>query len=292
MTSPVTLSRFDVGLVNERLHSSDATLPNSACLFSSVSVTYTVRRIFRIPALVKTMQFPSEEKQRVLFRRLREINPTLFEHVNPAHQTLFLRQYRDNFRSFRLPTEQMSFTILNQYSLVGSPYGQNVECFWKGPESRNFIIAHCSGLIEELHDLATNGIAICSGEDAENFNIVVFNIADVSHMQYVLGRVGLTVKYGCFRCNKEQGKWANTTSETAEPETVAEMVKLGEEALAELGPDPKNETTTYTNFHHRNCGQVQTVHVPSVIFEKIPPCGLHLILAVHRLLWKCTVSLA
>ena len=257
-----------------------------------MSVTDTIRRIFRIPALVKTMQFPSEGKQRVLFRKLREIDPTLFEHLNPAHRTLFLRQTGDNFRSFRLPTEQMSFTILNQYSLVGSPYGQNVECLWRGPESRNFIIAHCSGLFEELHELATNGIVIGSGEDAEKFNIVVFYVADLSHMQYVLGRVGLTAKYGCFRCKKEQGKWANTPSETAEPLTVREMVKLGEEALAELGPDPKNGTTVYTNFHHRNWGQVQTVLFPSVILETIPPCGLHLILAVHRLLWKCTVSLA
>ena len=113
-------------------------------------------------------------------------------------------------------------------------------------------------------------------------------------MQYVLGRAGLTAKNGCFRCKKSIQKWSNLKLPIADRLTVEEIVGLGKEALEVLGHNPREDTrsTLFTNLHHTHFGQIQPPLFSSVVQETIPPCGLHLILAIHRMFWKVIHSVS
>ena len=150
--------------------------------------------------------------QAKLFELLKEKDRQLYSGLRTDCKTLFIRQSGDNYRSFRMPTQQMSFSVLNLKKLVGSPFGQVISGIWRGQECRHLISVHCLELFEELDTMARNGIDInCDGVET-HFNVIVLYVADLSHMGYVLGRAGLTAKYGCWRCKKEQGKWADAKS--------------------------------------------------------------------------------
>ena len=124
----------------------------------------------------------------------------------------FFRQTGDNFRSFHLPTQQMSFSILNINELVNSPSGQILQCLWRGPEDATFIEAHCLGMFQSLEKLSKEGVTlnIPANDDqpsvVETFNVVIFYVADLPHLTKVLGRVSTNAMYGCWHCKTEQKK--------------------------------------------------------------------------------------
>ena len=133
----------------------------------------------------------------------------------------------------------------------------------------------------------------------EEFNVVVIYVADLSHMEKVMGRVSCTAKYGCMRCKKPSSAWAHIAVDSddddsvqtegsvpAEELTVAEMVHHGQVAEKELGLHPREDSRAYTNFHQAHFGQVAPVLLPCLVQKTIPPCSLHLILSVHRMFWK------
>ena len=281
------LKGLDVGPLTTKQHGPAVFSPPFDCLCASSNLVDSLKRIFMTQSLFDLLTFPSLAQQKDLFDALQFANPELFQGLNASHRTVFIRQTGDNFRSFRLPTEQMSFCLLNMAQHTGSPNSQIVNCIWRGSEDRQYIQAHCHGLYQELAMITKNGIdLLCPGQTLpEHFNVVVLYVADLSHMQYVLGRVSVTAKYGCFRCKKELNGCDKQTSPPAERLSVVEMVELGKEAERTLGPNPR-EDKEYTSFHQTHFGQVQPPLFSALVQETMPPCGLHLVLAIHRIFWK------
>ena len=117
---------------------------------ASISTIDTLRRVFKCSNLYSKMSFLSSDKQAALFSKLKEDDGSLYAGLEETCRTIFLRQTRDNYRSFRLPTQQMLLNIMNLTSLLNSPLGQFVQCFWRGQESRENIVAHCTALFAEL----------------------------------------------------------------------------------------------------------------------------------------------
>jgi len=70
------------------------------------------------------------------------------------------------------------------------------------------------------------------------------------------------------------------------------LVRYGEKAAKELGANPKEDSRAYTAFHQKHFGQIAPLLFSSLIQETVPPCSLHLILAIHRQFWKIIHSFA
>ncbi|XP_066932109.1 uncharacterized protein [Clytia hemisphaerica] len=64
------------------------------------------------------------------------------------------------------------------------------------------------------------------------------------------------------------------------------MVTEGKKAVEFLGEDPNKDSQKYKKYTHQSFGQWGSVLFEGTIIEFVPPCGLHLILAHHRYLWK------
>ena len=64
-------------------------------------------------------------------------------------------------------------------------------------------------MFTELQDLVQRGIQLkLPNRTVEQFNVIVFYVADLSHRKKVLGRTSCTSKYGCWRCAKPSSEWA------------------------------------------------------------------------------------
>ena len=198
------LRELDVGPIIHLPHDESHTQV-SGCICAVTKLKDTMQRLISTKQLFDSMEFPSMADQAKLFELLKEKDRQLYSGLRIDCKTLFIRQSGDNYRSFRMPTQQMSFSVLNLKKLVGSPFGQVISGIWRGEECRHLISVHCLELFEELDTMVRNGIDInCDGVET-HFNVIVLYGADLSHMGYVLGRAGLTAKYGCWRCKKEQG---------------------------------------------------------------------------------------
>ena len=281
------LEGLDVGPILKKDHVGN--LPQTAtgdCMCVSVSTRDTLERIFRSSRLYSKMAFIDINKQEPLFTKLKTLNKDVFNSLDCSKRTLFVRQTGDNYRCFRLPTQQMSFNLMN-LPYLNSPLAQFVQCLWRGEENRKFICVHCSKLYAELEEISQNGIDLTlpSGQ-AEHFNVIVIYVADLSHMEKVLGRASCTAKYGCWRCKKESGKWAKLQNEPAERISVRRLLRYGQKGDQELGANPRDDTKAYTEFHHSHFGQVSSFLFTSLCQPTMPPCSLHLILAMHRIFWK------
>ena len=64
------------------------------------------------------------------------------------------------------------------------------------------------------------------------------------------------------------------------------MKERGERGEASLGRYPNKDAKLYKDFTSKNYGQYGKLLFDAMITEFIAPCGLHLILANHRYLWK------
>ena len=121
----------------------------------------------------------------------------------------------------------------------------------------------------------------------EHFNVVVFYVSDVIHLQEVLGRVSCNARYGCYLCTKENTVWAaKSVTRSADSLSMTYMRQAGSEALAKLGESPKDGSKEYTLFHQAHFGQIAPPLLSCVEGITMPPCGLHLTLAIHRFFWK------
>ena len=279
------IKSLDVGEIRRKEHACPPRVTALGdCMCVSASTTDTLQHVFKSAHLFKRMSFVEAGKQAALFEQLKQIDSHLYSGPNVLRRTIFLRQTGDNYRSFRLPMQQMSFNIMNMKSLLNSPLGQFIQCLWRGQEKREALVSHCTALFSELESLTQSGVKLtlpCG--TMEEFNVVVIYVADLSHMEKVMGRVSCTAKYGCMRCKKPSSAWAHIAEDSddndsvqtegsllAEELTVAEMVHHGQVVEKELGLHPREDSRAYTNFHQAHFGQVAPVLLPFLSAEDHP----------------------
>ena len=260
------------------------------CMCALTNFKETLQLILSKSELVSSMSFPTPEQQKNLLEQLYAKYPTLYENAarnRPDNRTIFLRETGDNFRAAgKHQTQQDSFTILNMRHLITSPAGQVLNGLWRGPESRDMLKRHLLATYKEMADCVQNGLTVTQEDGTvEIFNVVVFYVADYSHKKEVLGRAAVTAKFGCPHCKKPLNQWGKLIS-PASVLSVEEMVTLGAKAERELGTSPDKDSTQYANFHRSNFGQTGKPLLSCFPAECNLACSLHLILALHRQLWK------
>ena len=203
------IKSLDVGEIKRKEHACPPPVTALGdCMCVSASTTDTLQRVFKSTHLFKRMSFVEAGKQAALFEQLKQIDSHLYSGLNVFRRTIFLRQTGDNYRSFQLPTQQMLFKIMNMKSLLNSPLGQFIQCLWRGQEKREALVSHCTALFSELESLTRSGVRLtlpCG--TMEEFNVAMIYVADLSHMEKVMGRVSCTAKYGCMRCKKPSSAW-------------------------------------------------------------------------------------
>ena len=206
--------------------------------------------------LFKKFEFKTVDEQQNLFRFLKERNSTLFKSLDPTKRTIFLRQTGDNFRACaRLPTEQISFSILNIKTMVNNPYGQFINALWRGSESRNGLEIHIQDVLHELDKIAEEGIQLNVNGDVEHFNVIVFLVTDIGLLEKLLGKCSSTSMFGCFWCDKKKDDWDKPKRPEGKPQEIDDMLIDGNKALAELGKDPNRKCTKFTKFQQSHKGQ-------------------------------------
>ena len=122
------------------------------------------------------MEFYPQDKQEQLFTYLKSQDLETYQFLQPSNETIFLRQTGDNFRaSARMPTEQISFSILNLKQMVNNPYGQIINVLWRGQECRKGLNIHLKEYLEELHLVSKVGVDLIINGKLEYFNLVFFS---------------------------------------------------------------------------------------------------------------------
>ena len=100
--------------------------------------------------------------------------------------------------SQRRPSKEALLTPF--LALVSSPHGQLIEKLWRGNKSRTNLNMHCTAMFTELQDLVQCGIQLKPpNRTEEQFNVIVFYVADLSQMEKVLNCTSCTSKYCCWR---------------------------------------------------------------------------------------------
>jgi len=101
--------------------------------------------------LFSNMEFKSTEEQEILLHFLKDWDPNTYDNFKVDSRTFFLRQTGDNFRAAsRMPTEQISFSILNINEMINNPYGQFVNGIWRGKEYREGLEIHLGVMLMNL----------------------------------------------------------------------------------------------------------------------------------------------
>lgn len=237
--------------------------------------------------LFSKFQFPNIEQQNKLFQHLKKERNSLYKGLDADKRTLFLRETGDNFRAgAHQPTEQMSFSILNLTDLINSPNGQFLSSIWRGPESRQYIKAHMKGHYKDVTQAVEQGLALTINGSFETFNVIAFCIADLCHLKETLGKCLCTAMYGCYWCRKKISAWDDSRPSTSPPQTIADMETWAKQAEKVLGENPLKGSTAYTKFQQSHFAQTGMPIFSAFSESCLLPCGLHLILAIHRSLWK------
>ena len=147
------------------------------CMGASTDIVETLQLIIKHKG---DPEFPSTAKQMALFKYLKDYDPATYSSLDSTKRTFFLRQTGDNFRAAaRMPTEQVSFSVLNDKSVLNSPYGQYINCLWRGPENRDNFLLHVKAYLKDLDSIAKNGVVLTVNGRREHFNIIVFFVADI-----------------------------------------------------------------------------------------------------------------
>ncbi|XP_066917770.1 uncharacterized protein [Clytia hemisphaerica] len=258
------------------------------CMGYGCTVKDTLERVFGCNEYQHKLSFIEADRNKKLGDFLKSKNTHLYQNFKNERRTIILRDTGDNFRGAgRYPTEQTSFSIMNIQDLVSGPYGQFITTLWRGSESRETLEMHCKHHYQELSELVKNGIRLTlNGEVPEEFNVVVFLVADLAFVKEVLGKCSCTQAYGCFHCKLNINQWSSCKANIGESRTMNEMNVMGSAARSKLGDGPNKDSAAYKNLIANNYGQWAPVLFEGVVIELIPPCGLHLILAHHRYLWK------
>ena len=117
----------------------------------------------------------------------------MYQNLKTENRTLFLRQTGDNYRAAlkHMPTQQMSFSILNLKDIVSSPLGQFTVAAWRGKGDRKMLSSDMIENFEQLDRFARHGITLKVGETRveDTFNVVVMYVCNFSHSKEILGRV-------------------------------------------------------------------------------------------------------
>ena len=163
------------------------------------------------------------------------MNNFLYGHLDPSLKTLFIRLTGDNFRaSSKYPTEQLSYSFLNNSELLHSPYGQFIASLFRGSESRENLNIHGKAHYAEVKDLLINGYNF----NGEKFNVVPFLCADLSFVKEILGKCSSMVVFSA-RCilmiwamtvlmrqvSKSKGEWRRKKKSTIG--TIGEIIFAG-----------------------------------------------------------------
>lgn len=209
---------------------------------------------------------------------------TIYENLIPTNKCLFLRMTGDNFRAAcRQPTEQISYSILNATDLVNSPYGQVICAIFRGKENRDNIDVHVNLYHQQLVDLLKNGLTL--DLTGETFNIIPILCADLGYLKEVLGKCSTTSLYGCYYCKKPIQKWHQSDIGPSPLQTISEMEVNGEKGTECLGTSPDHDSRSFKDFQQSHYGQYAPPLFKGLSIICVPPCSLHLCLAMHRYLW-------
>jgi len=243
---------LDVGRIHSFNHGESC-----GCMGFHTSVTETLQFIIGNNKLYEQFNFLSKEKRVKCFDYLKSKDPELYSKLDSKCRTILLRSTGDNFRaSARMPTEQISFSLLNLIGLANNPYGQFISSLWRGSESREMIEIHCSKHYEELEELVKSGIDLFIGNKKEHFNVVCFLVADLCFIKDVIGQCACTSLYGCYHCHQKNTDWKSKTrkKETEyESKTMSELNKNGIKALTTLGKEPDRDSAKFKKFQHSHC---------------------------------------
>jgi len=226
------------------------------CLSASSNVSDTLKLFVGNQFWYEKLQFYDTAQQSILSENLKELNPELYGNLDPKYKALFLRLTGDNFRaSKRFPTEQISYSVLNNKELLllllHSPYGQFLSSLWRGSESRINVDLHTKEFFNKVTNLVKEGIEV-KHKNGFEFVFATF-CADLGFVKEVLGKCSSTSLYGCFYCKKKIHDWDQDTCITASKQSIKEMVMLGLKAFEHLGENP--DYKTFTSFQHQHFGQ-------------------------------------
>ena len=231
---------------------------DDVCFSCGTKVMDTLNLFLENPFWYDKLSFPSVLSQENFFVALRELNHDLYKHLDPKLRTIFLRLTGDNFRaSGKFPTEQISFSILNNFEMLHSPYGQFISSLWRGSESRTNVEIHTEQHYQEVKELLVNGVEVTSYDNMEKFNILPIMCADLSFVKEVVGKCSSTSRYGCLYCKRKIDEWGcdEEKLKNVEAQSMKEAVESGKKAIDQLGKYPNHSTKTFTDFQHSHYGQ-------------------------------------
>ena len=119
------------------------------------------------------------------------------------------------------------------------------------------------------------GVKLLVGSEEQQFNVVVFVVADLGFLKDVLGHASSTATFGCLHCDCPQQSWSNSSAPKGNPKTVVGMASRGLKALSELGKHPSKETKEYKNFIRNNYGQWVLFQIPPILVNPTPTIPWH-----------------
>lgn len=225
------------------------------CMCSVTSLTETLQHIVS-SKLFDLFEFKNEEETHKIYGFLKEKNPDLFKSFDPKKRTIFLRQTGDNFRACaKMPTEQISFSVLNIRSMINNPYGQFINCLWRGSESRDGLQIHVSDHFKALDEVAGKGIELLVNNEIEHFNVVIFLVTDIGLLEKILGKCSSISKFGCFWCDQQKDDWNIPGKSKGKLQSITDMISNGNKAIAELGTNPNHSTAAFKKFQQAHKGQ-------------------------------------
>ena len=260
---------------------------NYKCMSCVSSVHDTLNKIMCSSFWYDKMQFMNFPNSCKLFDKLKEISSDLYGNLDPTRRTLFVRMTGDNFRAAcKRPTEQISYSLLNNASMLHSPYGQFISSLWGGSENRKNIESHTHDYHMEMKNLLKYGgqFTLPNGE-SEIFNVIPIVCADLGFIKDILGKCSTAGLYGCYYCKKSIVDW-DIPNKKADVQTMSQMMFNGKKGVEVLGEHPVHGTKDFTTFQHNHFGQYSLPLFDGFELLLMPPCGLHLILAHHRYLWS------
>ena len=124
-------------------------------------------------------------------------------------RTLCLRQTGVNFcAAAKMPTEKVSLPVLSRKEVSRSPYGQYIDCLWRGVQSRENFLIHVKPYFQEQDKVAKDGIYLLVDGKKEHFNVIVFLMADIGLLEKMLGKCTSTSTFGSFWCNQSKSDWS------------------------------------------------------------------------------------
>ena len=257
----------------------------SDCMSCGSDLKETLEHVIMSETWFQKMIFHADLSK--LMSELNVISHDLYGNLDPSIKTLFIRMTGDNFRTAsRHHTEQISYSILNCPDLLNSPYGQILSSLWRGKETRQNLQQHTLWYHSQVYDLLLNGahFTLPSG-NVEKFNVIPIVCADLGFIKELLGKCSSTGTYGCYYCKKPKKKWAEKKMIPEQWQTMKEMSVAGSKARDVLGDSPDHNSKIFTEFQQTHYGQHGVPLFNGFEMICMPPCGLHLILAIHRYLW-------